>query len=404
MGSSFGWLDNDDEQRQHMLKVVDLFKEQGTIDELGVGSIRDTLANALFPGTSTLHTRLRYALFVPWLLRRAAQGGTAAQMERAFEVSEYQLIESLLKAGENNGVIGIAARSNLKRLPSEVYWSAINHWGIIDAGSAQAYFRRHLDIRALVRRESATDGDEPAHHLVAHAMNPGFPPEPHGLLRQVSFDLSGPEESYLSERITASTKGTLLAWLVTHPPANIAVEDGPDAARYAWEIANLDDAPQEIASLVEHARRFSLLMRGASLVYNAALARHGNRDEVRDEHELSLEQWHATESPQQMAASWGRADWWAHIENRNPRLNPRTRNFVDAWVDEVASGGARDGTGNAARLVEHRERQIKGARARFVNQGALDRWSGNSGLSQLDFRWRVARSHLRDLYRARVAA
>ena len=184
MGSSFGWLDNDDEQRQHMLKVVDLFKEQGTIDELGIGSIRDTLANVLFPGTSTLHTRLRYALFVPWLLQRAAQSGTAGQMSKTFETSEYQLIESLLRSGESNGVFGSAARGNLKRLPSEAYWSVINHWGIIDAGSAQAYFRRQLDIRALARRESTADGDEPAHHFVAHAIDPGLPPEPHALLRQ----------------------------------------------------------------------------------------------------------------------------------------------------------------------------------------------------------------------------
>lgn len=59
-----------------MLEVVDLFKEQGTIDEMGIGSIRDTLSDALFPGTSYVHTRLRYVLFIPWLLRRAARTPT----------------------------------------------------------------------------------------------------------------------------------------------------------------------------------------------------------------------------------------------------------------------------------------------------------------------------------------
>jgi hypothetical protein len=47
-----------------MLEVVDLFKQEGTVDELGIGSIRDALADALFPGTSVLHTRLRYVLFI----------------------------------------------------------------------------------------------------------------------------------------------------------------------------------------------------------------------------------------------------------------------------------------------------------------------------------------------------
>jgi len=53
MASTFGWLDADNEQRRRMLEVVDLFKEEGTLDELGIGSIRDALADSLFPGTSS---------------------------------------------------------------------------------------------------------------------------------------------------------------------------------------------------------------------------------------------------------------------------------------------------------------------------------------------------------------
>ena len=65
MASSFGWLDTDHAQRRRMLEVVDLFKEQGTVDELRIGSIRDTFADALFPGTSTLLTRLRKLKHMP---------------------------------------------------------------------------------------------------------------------------------------------------------------------------------------------------------------------------------------------------------------------------------------------------------------------------------------------------
>jgi Family of unknown function (DUF6361) len=82
MPSAFGWLDTDNEQRRKMLEVIDLFNEEGTVDELGIGSIRDALADALFPGTSVLHTRLRYVLFIPWLLQRAAREGTPTEMRR----------------------------------------------------------------------------------------------------------------------------------------------------------------------------------------------------------------------------------------------------------------------------------------------------------------------------------
>jgi len=47
-----------------------LFKERGTRDELGLGAVRDNLAEALFPGTSTIQTRLRYMLIVPRIYQR----------------------------------------------------------------------------------------------------------------------------------------------------------------------------------------------------------------------------------------------------------------------------------------------------------------------------------------------
>src|ERR1700736_4313543 len=48
MASTFGGLDTDSEQRRKMIEVVDLFQEEGTVDELGIGSIRDALADS-FP-------------------------------------------------------------------------------------------------------------------------------------------------------------------------------------------------------------------------------------------------------------------------------------------------------------------------------------------------------------------
>ena len=62
--STLLWLDLTAADREKVRRVLDLFSEQGTVDELCVGSLRDTISNALFPGTSVLHTRLRYVLFI----------------------------------------------------------------------------------------------------------------------------------------------------------------------------------------------------------------------------------------------------------------------------------------------------------------------------------------------------
>ena len=67
--SSLSWLDLTADDRDKVRRVLDLFDELGTVDELGVGNLRDTISNALFPGTVVLHTRLRYVLFIPWIYR-----------------------------------------------------------------------------------------------------------------------------------------------------------------------------------------------------------------------------------------------------------------------------------------------------------------------------------------------
>ena len=57
MTSAFGWLDHSEQQRRQMLEIVNLFREKGTLDELGIGVIRDGFSDHFFPGTSTLQTR-----------------------------------------------------------------------------------------------------------------------------------------------------------------------------------------------------------------------------------------------------------------------------------------------------------------------------------------------------------
>src|SRR5258708_38066123 len=107
MTSTFAWLDQSEEQRRRVLDVVDLFREQGTVDELGLGTIRDAFADLLFPGTSNLMTRAAYYLFVPWMyLRLERQKTPSSEMATKGRREELKLIERLLENGEAEGVIG----------------------------------------------------------------------------------------------------------------------------------------------------------------------------------------------------------------------------------------------------------------------------------------------------------
>jgi len=58
-----------------MRELLGLFAETESRDELGIGQVRDAFSDLLFPGTSTLHTRARYLLIVPWCYQEAEQRG-----------------------------------------------------------------------------------------------------------------------------------------------------------------------------------------------------------------------------------------------------------------------------------------------------------------------------------------
>src|SRR6188768_379378 len=68
LATSLGWIDFSPTDRDRVGTVLDMLKPEGMVDELGLGTIRDALANQLFPGISTIQTRAKYFFIVPYLL------------------------------------------------------------------------------------------------------------------------------------------------------------------------------------------------------------------------------------------------------------------------------------------------------------------------------------------------
>lgn len=49
-GSLIAWLSFDQDQQQRTQLLMAALSQQGTVDELGMGILRDLVAGALFPG------------------------------------------------------------------------------------------------------------------------------------------------------------------------------------------------------------------------------------------------------------------------------------------------------------------------------------------------------------------
>lgn len=193
--SSLAWIDFDEAERQRAQRIMALFQERESRDELGLGAIRDSIADHLFPGTSTIQTRLRYMLFIPWILRRLeGRDGTASQLSTEGRTMEIRLSDALKAGGETSGVIGRDAGSRLQRLPSSVYWAGLGAWGIRQfPGSRETYYATLPTLRR--RRQRSEVEAEGFEDLQTGSWHPGLPAAPacpsSEVLGQWGFGFSG---------------------------------------------------------------------------------------------------------------------------------------------------------------------------------------------------------------------
>lgn len=335
MPSSFAWVDFAEQDRRKMAEVIDLFREQDTRDELGLGVIRDAFADLLFPGTSTIQTRARYFLFVPWIYRRHEDKGTpAVEIARRARRDEIALIDALAEGGEHDGVIGIDKRAGLQRLPSSIYWAGLGVWKIRRFQGSQEQYHRSWDAILRHHREVLVDDDrEPVGSSFPWVWDPDLPDPPDALFERASFVLTGPEAEYLQQRIL-DLGSTLLGHLLS---ATNPAED----SEFVWVHPQRDSFPAAFQSHVEHARLFSEAMHGAGLVYNLLLSEERGNGEWIEQYRARYSSWaNLIVRRGEAFRAWCRNDFWALVESTGARLTFQARRFVNAWLDLALGPGS----------------------------------------------------------------
>jgi hypothetical protein len=395
--SLLAWLDYSEEDHRRMRELVALFAQEESRDELGIGAIRDAFSDRLFPGVSVIQTRARYLLFVPWIYRAAEQRGlTGAQLRARAEAQERRLVETLRRGGDLAGLIGRVAGPGVKILPSTIYWTGLQTYGI-----ARHPGTFDQAIRSLVAVRHLDEADELAER-VPSLWHPTLPPAPPGFFdfESDTFAVQLDEASFLVERIVDRVPDSLHAHLLLH-----RMRLAGDAAA-PWLLPTLRQLPEELRGALEHARLFSLAMHGAALLYNLLLARRGaelgydGMDDHADHYEDQLANWWGEVAPDPGVHDWDRTDFWRTVRASNPNVTPRTVAWVDSWLDGVVDGTAAiaaTDTGLAS-LVSDRERRLKGSKSRLVNDRLLAAWNGSAGTARLLYRWPTVRTQLLDLF------
>lgn len=377
-----------------MLDIIELFGEQTTRDELGLGAIRDAFADLLFPGTSTIQTRARYFLFVPWMyasLEKKEVG--SSQVAKRARREEEALIAGLLEGGERGGVIGRRARKGLKRLPSSIYWRGLGVWGIrLFPGSRDEYHHRLDRFYASIKRKRNEDG-EPVEGSQNRNWHRG-PDAPDDFPARVTFELTREEAEYLRERVLARVPHTMLSFLLD-------LGQMTEASAFPWQHPQFAQLPLHVREQLDHARLFSDAMHGATLLYNLMLSEEYGNEEWEGVYRDELGEWAAlSEERQPRLAAWDLGRFWQIVATGGGRVTPQARAFVESWMAFcLAPGGALSANKERASrlLVREREKSLKGALARLGNRRALELWNGAAGAAPLDYRWPTAHRIVTDI-------
>ncbi len=398
MKSTFTWLDYSEHDRRRMSDIIHAFNEKGTRDELGIGTIRDGLAELLFPGTGTVQTRAKYFLIIPWVyLDLESKGESSSTIPGKAREREIELISALEKGGEqSSGIIGIEARGNLQRLPSNIYWQGLGILGIRRFSGSQDQYHRNLDSWYQGRRnQQPTDrGENYNDGSIRLNWHPAIPRAPSGWRWKTTFSLSREEARFLRDCILHRTAGSLLAHLVV-------LDRQLGNAQFCWTSEHHRNFPAENARQVAHAWNFSEVLHGAALIYNLLLAEKAKNPNLTAQYRDDIATWATTiRQGGQRLKDWDTEAFWTLLREQGVKVSIKTFRFVDEWLRHVLVSRNLVGLADerqVRQLIHHRESELKKGLARLENTRALELWNGAAGTGRLDYRWSEARQIANDI-------
>lgn len=369
--------------------------DQDTRDEIGFLLIHQGFADRFFPGTSVLHTRVRYALFVPWLFQHAAES-KPHDLDKAIEREMIELAIRLKKR-ERFDVIGGDVLGRLSSQPPDrVYWTALKQWGILLSGiNTRSEALRRLQASARKTPLDDDGGSLNDDSIEVFSSLPKFPTGWDNPDSELDFKMTSREQDYLRRRLGRLTRPgdstpSLLAKLVAagayYPVAEDCLPSQLDT--------HADSLDKEALKVARDAAGLSAIGRA---VYGA-LVEHLRAEDGRIEDGIFHAALHSHFDQHGAAAS--RCNL-ATLKVILPTIPPYV-NEVLAQTQAYVRAGKPDAFLKLRDWYQRSEVTRKTGRARLANTlRAVQRrneWDpGRHNITPLHYRWYVVRKMLNDL-------
>lgn len=396
MGAGFGWIDFSNEQRDRVFSVIELLNTGGTVDELGIGSVRDNIADWLFPGVSTIQTRPKYFIILTDIflgyLQRYQKGEKLPLLSTYLKSEEHRIMHLLAKNHsykDGDGVIGVTvAQTNgeLARKASSVYWNGLRTHKLIDTELSSTEYLIQNDLSKFNPDGDVMDDK----HLIEEQFAIRAPLFS-AIKEDIRMELSEEEANYLRDQfkdVTSSLKQehNLLSQLFTKERAEVIAN-----ANNFQEMANLLIADESLHSetiqMLKIALLFDFIMHGAHIRYNIQLHKKSG--------ELNFDdKWNDWLKKLEVKREDVQALNFEYIFSEvSPRTAPQTQQFMRLWKHEVLKEELNIKL--LDELVYRQEIKKKGAKAKLASvNGEFTSWVG---IQSLQYRFNNVKNIIRDI-------
>ena len=417
--STIEWVVFKPEQVEEARKIMKDLRGDSTLDAMGFGALFEPISDRLFPGTSTLHTWLRYQIFVPSIIY-SLNDQKKLSTEAASELKnlEYKLQRLLVttshkqkeKTGEDTmGIIGRSREEQIKYWPSMIYWSSLNIlgvWGekpvsreqvlsLIEKNKEGAIINDDEDQEVSLDEDLYICEDlyQIANEFIFKDISAGKLPE------QLDFKLTRKEGQYFKKRYKENFADSLVSYLID---LNVSSVEKIDSLFMVGGIEN-----KKLFSLIENAKKYSFLAQGGTYLYNSILCGDKNRDEAKILNIQYLQKW--LNNIEELI-SWDIDELYEalrkyggfHEDKKLQDLKKFTRFIKNKFIAE------RDAEKLISReevikRVREREFEVKGNRSRFENSSIripMRIFQDNGYQDYLyDYRWDVGKQNALDVIR-----
>ena len=390
-----GWIDFSKKERNKVLNVLELLSEPGTLDELGIAPIRDGFANVFFPGTSTIQTRAKYFLIVPYALKdlEYSTETNPNRILRIFDEVECNCGKLLMSAGgDTDGIIGsrsLARDKWVKRTPADIYWAGLRYYGIFTGGtlSLSEYIRamcalknQKSTIAKLGNRNDNADADEVDDKDAGDLFRMQFwkiPTYQDNWMNDISIKLTKEEGSFLKGQIIASYPDSMLAYILKNDVTEIF--EAKAFQQLKTLIPSFPEQIQDDYALAFDFSRFLFVLRG---VYNMIVSDNRNQEANTLWEELF-------------------PDLSIRAEVDLERIFARLKAYRNVSLCKFLQMSQKlmresDLEGLKAE-IKRRERELKKSRAKTLHPGSFDPddWFGGE---ELDYRFNNAKVIINDIF------